>query len=189
LSNLDTDLRVELRHEIRRICKESAITTLYVTHDQQEALSTADRIGVMQSGRLLQVGSPRELYRSPANAFVAGFIGPANLIEGEVSASGEGFTQVSTAIGPILAGPSCQSGRVVVSLRPESIRIARPGSGPSLNRLAGTVTESSFLGQSSEHVIAVGDALLRVKSAPPLFDVTGSVELQFDPVDAVVLPR
>jgi iron(III) transport system ATP-binding protein len=189
LSNLDTDLRLELRREIRRICKEAGITTLYVTHDQEEALSTADRIGVMQSGRLLQVGSPRELYQSPANAFVARFIGPANLIEGEVSRTDGDFTRVSTSLGPIVARASRHCGPVVVSLRPESIRIAGNSALPGLNRLAGTITESSFLGQSSEHLVAVGTSLLRVLSVPPVFDLNGSVELEFDPADAVVLPR
>lgn len=189
LSNLDTDLRLELRREIRRICKESGITTLYVTHDQEEALSTADRIAVMRSGRLLQVGSPRELYRSPASAFVAGFIGPANLIEGEVSHTGDGFTHVTTAFGTIRARPSDHSGRVVVSIRPESIRIGTPSGASSRNRLRGRVIESGFLGQSSEHLIAVGDHVLRVTSAPPLFDLSGTVELEFDAADAVVLPK
>src|SRR4051812_40976965 len=80
LSNLDAHLRQELRREIQRICREAGITTVYVTHDQKEALSTADRIAVMKDGRLVQVGTPQELYGAPRNAFVAEFMGPTNLI-------------------------------------------------------------------------------------------------------------
>ncbi len=189
LSNLDTDLRQELRREIRRICKEAGITTVYVTHDQEEALSTADRIAVMRDGSLAQVGTPRDLYQSPTNAFVAKFIGPTNLIEGETIGSSEGLTHVSTPVGRIVAARSRHEGRVVVSIRPELIRIAGQASPGAANHLVGTSKESSFLGQSSEHVIAVGGGLLRVKSAPPVFGLSGDVALEFEPADVVVLPR
>ena len=100
LSNLDAKLRNELRVEIRRICKESGITTVYVTHDQKEALSMADRIGVIDRGRLIQSGSPVELYRQPRSTFVAGFLGETNFIEGEV-ASVDGHVVVETKVGAI----------------------------------------------------------------------------------------
>ena len=224
LSNLDTDLRQELRREIRRICKESGITTVYVTHDQEEALSTADRIAVMKDGRLAQVGTPRDLYQKPSSAFVARFVGPTNLIEGEVMPSDDGLTHVATPVGRLVAtGVRHQAsvrhqGAVVISIRPELIRISpvRPGEsgglgggaggvaggrdagggggldaggGGAINRLTGTLNDSSFLGQSSEHVIAVAMGLLRVMSAPPLFGLTGEVVVEFDPADVVVLPR
>ncbi len=188
LSNLDTDLRQELRREIRRICKEAGITTVYVTHDQEEALSTADRIGVMRSGRLAQVGTPRDLYQGPASAFVAKFIGPTNLLEGETVVSSDGFTHVSTAIGRIVAAASPHQGRVMVSIRPELIRMGGREPPGAVNRLAGITRESSFLGQSSEHLIAVGNGVVRVMSAPPLFGLSGEVAVEFDPADVVVLP-
>jgi len=190
LSNLDTNLRQEMRREIQRICRQAGITTVYVTHDQKEALSTADRIAVMRDGQLAQVGTPQELYRAPVSAFVAEFIGPTNLIEGEVIASGDGVTRISTAVGQIVAAANATPGaRVTVSLRPELIRIARDSVPSAANRLSGTLVEDSFLGQSSEHVIAVGHGRLRVVSAPPQYALKGEVTLQFDPADAVVLNR
>lgn len=189
LSNLDTNLRQEMRREIQRICRQAGITTVYVTHDQKEALSTADRIAVMKDGRLAQVGTPQDLYRAPSSAFVAEFIGPTNLIEGEVVGSSDGVTNVSTAVGQIVAAGSSGTGRVTVSIRPELIRIVRERGQRSANSLAGTLVECSFLGQSSEHVVAVGNGHLRVVSAPPRYGLQGEVTLEFDPVDAVVLSR
>ena len=204
LSNLDTNLRQEMRREIQRICREAGITTVYVTHDQKEALSSADRIAVMRDGQLAQVGTPQELYRAPVSAFVAEFVGPTNLIEGEVVDSRDGVTRISTAVGQIVAAGNSAAdsmansaagrvarapgARVTVSLRPELIRIARDGA-PAVNRLTGTLVEDSFLGQSSEHVIAVGQGRLRVVSAPPQYALQGEVTLEFDPADAVVLSR
>jgi iron(III) transport system ATP-binding protein len=263
LSNLDTHLRQELRKEIRRICREAGITTVYVTHDQKEALSTADRIAVMKDGKLAQVGTPQELYCSPTNAFVAEFMGPTNLIDGEVVASGEGQVHVATGLGEIVAAAGPARGPVTVSIRPELISIfARgdgnggshagsaatlasagrgagvPGSAPAdsrgaaagtaagtatmarqrsaaagpaaansatgirwasgfvaagqragVNRLVGTVVEDTFLGQSSEHLVAVGNGHLSVVSAPPKHDLVGDVAMEFAPVDVVVLGR
>jgi iron(III) transport system ATP-binding protein len=161
LSNLDTHLRQELRREIQRICRRAGITTIYVTHDQKEALSTADRIAVMQDGRLVQVGAPRELYRSPANAFVAEFMGPTNLIAGDIVPSSDGLIHMTTGVGQIVAAAGPASGRVTVSIRPELIRIATVAAAASgqggMNRLVGTLVEDTFLGQSSEHAVAVGN--------------------------------
>jgi iron(III) transport system ATP-binding protein len=197
LSNLDTDLRQEMRREIQRICRQAGITTVYVTHDQKEALSTADRIAVMRDGQLAQVGTPQELYRSPLSAFVAEFIGPTNLIEGEITASTGGYTLVSTAVGEIRAATGAVGGRVAtapatrrvtVSIRPELIRIVRNGGAVrDGNRLVGAVVEDTFLGQSSEHVVAIGNGRLRIVSAPPQYGLGGNVTLEFDPADVVVL--
>jgi iron(III) transport system ATP-binding protein len=187
LSNLDTNLRQQMRREIRRICRRAGITTVYVTHDQQEALSTADRIAVMRDGRLAQVGTPQELYRSPASAFVAEFIGPTNLIEGEVVPSDDGLIRVATAVGSILAAAGPASGRVTVSIRPELIRLVAAGERAGMNRLVGVLVEDTFLGQSSEHSVAVGNAHLSVVSSPPRYGLKGNVTLEFDPADVVVL--
>src|SRR5947208_17061580 len=100
-----------MRREIQRICRQAGITTVYVTHDQKEALSTADRIAVMKDGRLVQVGTPQELYCSPKNAFVAEFMGPTNLINGEVVASGDGQVHVATGLGEIVAAAGPAGGR------------------------------------------------------------------------------
>src|SRR3954452_7421159 len=129
LSNLDAHLRQELRREIQRICREAGITTVYVTHDQKEALSTADRIAVMKDGRLVQVGTPQELYRSPVNAFVAEFMGATNLIAGEIVAVADGLVRVATGMGEIVASAGPASGPVTVSIRPELISIFGRGDG------------------------------------------------------------
>ncbi|MEA3179709.1 MAG: hypothetical protein QOI59_3232 [Gammaproteobacteria bacterium] len=189
LSNLDTNLRQELRREIQRICRRAGITTVYVTHDQKEALSTADRIAVMKDGRLVQVGTPQELYRSPSNAFVAEFMGPTNLIDGEIVPSGDGLIHVNTGVGEILAAAGPPSGPVTVSIRPELIRIVSNGWRAEVNWLLGTLIEDTFLGQSSEHAVAVGDSHLSVVSAPPQYGLKGNVALEFDPADVVVLSR
>jgi iron(III) transport system ATP-binding protein len=214
LSNLDTNLRQEMRREIQRICRQAGITTVYVTHDQKEALSTADRIAVMKDGRLAQVGTPEQLYRSPSSAFVAEFIGPTNLMDGEIISSNAGITRISTAAGQILVAAGPADGRVTLSIRPESIRLVRAGDPSQVtsgvgdpaqgnpgqanpdegklnprNRLSGTVVEDTFLGQSSEHLIAVGNGHLRVVSAPPRYGLKGDVTLEFDPADVVVLSR
>ena len=204
LSNLDTNLRQDMRREIQRICRQAGVTTVYVTHDQKEALSTADRIAVMKDGRLAQVGTPQQLYRSPSSAFVAEFIGPTNLIDGEILSSGGGVTRISTGLGQLLAPAGPATGRVKVSIRPESIRLGSegdagrddpgpgdpgPGDRGCRNRLAGKLVEDTFLGQSSEHLIAVGNGHLRAVSAPPRYGLKGNVVLQFDAADVVVLSR
>lgn len=216
LSNLDTHLRQELRKEIRRICREAGITTIYVTHDQKEALSTADRIAVMKDGRLVQVGTPQELYCSPTNAFVAEFMGPTNLIDGEVVSAGDGQVHVATGLGEIVAAAGPAGGPVTLSIRPELISIFARGDGldgnhaasmssatgirwasgfvaagqrAGVNRLVGTLVEDTFLGQSSEHVVAVGAGHLSVVSAPPQYGLRGEVAMEFAPRDVVVLKR
>ena len=203
LSNLDTHLRQQMRREIERICREARITTVYVTHDQKEALSTADRIAVLKDGQLVQVGTPEELYRRPASAFVAEFIGPTNLIEGQMVCVTEGIAQVSSAIGPIRArvghsvgtavtASSPAAGKVTLSIRPELIRVVRgdsAGTAVTVNRFSGLVAESSFLGQSSEHLITVGAGQLRVVCAPPQYNLRGDVSLELDAADVVVLAQ
>ena len=105
LSNLDAKIRVQVRAEIRKLQQELGITTIYVTHDQEEALSLSDRVAVMHDGRVLQVGPPKELYERPRTRFVADFVGTNNLVPGEVQASGGrgGDLVVSTALGPLRA--------------------------------------------------------------------------------------
>src|SRR5207244_11138145 len=103
LSNLDAKLRQEMRTEIRRICKTGGFTTIYVTHDQKEALSVADRIAVLKDGKLIQVGTPGELYHRPNCSFVADFIGHTNLIKGTVVGREQGLVRVDTPVGSLSA--------------------------------------------------------------------------------------
>src|SRR5882672_6004613 len=99
LSNLDAKLRLEMRSEIRRVCKEFKLTTVYVTHDQKEALSISDRMAILESGRILQVGTPREIYRRPARKTVAHFIGETDFLPGRVLGRSGGYLMVETAVG------------------------------------------------------------------------------------------
>jgi iron(III) transport system ATP-binding protein len=184
LSNLDAQLRHEMRGEIRRICKSTGVTTIYVTHDQKEALSVADRIAVLKDGRLIQVGTPGELYHSPKTSFVAGFIGQTNLLPGKSA----GDHSIDTAAGRLKTGSNIASGEsVIASIRPEQIRIANGTARLDRNRLVGKVQETTFLGEASEHVLLVNGQRIKVISAPPMFDAPEELAVEFDPVDVVVL--
>jgi len=156
LSNLDAQLRVEMRREIRRIVKENGLTGIYVTHDQEEALAMADRMAVLSWGKIGQVGTPEEVYRSPVNGYVAGFIGETNLIDGEVMESHDGFCFVR-ANGAALVGRvttpdwTPQTGDLAtVSIRPEVWRLHKAG---GENEIVGKVVERSYLGQRIEYFI------------------------------------
>jgi iron(III) transport system ATP-binding protein len=191
LSNLDAKLRNEMRSEIRRICKTAGSTTIYVTHDQKEALSIADRIAVLKDGKLVQVGTPAELYHQPRTAFVAGFIGNTNLLDGMVVGRNDGQVQVETAAGKFTASAKGALPRQVrLSIRPEQMRIPKNGAldgAPGINRIVGKPIESTFLGEASEHVLLVNGQRITVVSTPPLFEVPDMIAAEFDPGDVVVL--
>jgi iron(III) transport system ATP-binding protein len=193
LSNLDAKLRHEMRSEIRRICKTAGFTTIYVTHDQKEALSVADRIAVLKAGKLMQVGTPSQLYHEPNSAFVADFIGHTNLLPGEIVSrdGGGGTVQVQTPAGRMIARAVGEvPDNVTVSIRPEQMQIARNGHvDPGRNRIVGKPVETTFLGEASEHVLLVGEQRLKVIAAPPLFEVPSEMAVEFDPHDVVVLSR
>jgi iron(III) transport system ATP-binding protein len=188
LSNLDAQLRQQMRSEIRRICKSQRLTTIYVTHDQKEALSVADRIAVMNVGRIAQIGTPAELYHHPQSPFVASFIGETNLLEGTVISRDGGMARVRTAAGEFVVEGTPASDRVTLSLRPEQLRIVPDGTPASPNRLTGRVTETTFLGDASEHVLLVNGRRIKLISTPPQFDPPQEMSVAFEPKDAVVLP-
>jgi ABC-type Fe3+/spermidine/putrescine transport system ATPase subunit len=145
LSNLDAKLRVEMREEIRGVQRALGITTLYVTHDQEEALALADRIAVMNGGALEQTGTPLEIYRNPATPFVAGFIGHTNFLAGVVEAVEGGKARVRVLSGAIrvTAGDLSEGDSVTVALRPERFGVA---SAAAPGTIAGVITGTSFLG-------------------------------------------
>jgi iron(III) transport system ATP-binding protein len=189
LSNLDAKLRQEMRGEIRRICKTAGFTTIYVTHDQKEALSVADRIAVLKDGKLVQVGTPGQLYHDPKTIFVADFIGQTNLLLGKVIERHASTIRVETPAGKFIAqSHNGVPDRVTISIRPEQMQIVR---GDLIhhgrNRITGQPIETTFLGEASEHVLRVKDQMLKVISAPPLFDVPPELTVEFDPEDVVVL--
>lgn len=209
LSNLDTRLRQQMRGEIRAICRATGLTTLYVTHDQKEALSIADRIAIMKGGQVIQVGTPAQLYTRPESSFVAEFLGQSNLIPGRVierAAPGEvpdsergtqrEHLRVETALGELFgfshAGAPRAGARVVLSIRPEQVKVAGPPGSPasavdSLNRVQARLVESSFLGDSSEHRLMSGGQEIRMQSVPPRMDLPDNVWLSFAPADLLVL--
>jgi iron(III) transport system ATP-binding protein len=189
LSNLDAKLRHEMRGEIRHLCKSQGVTTIYVTHDQKEALSIADRIAVMNAGKIAQIGTPAELYHNPVDSFVADFVGETNLLNGTVVGREDGTLRIQTPAGDLrVAGSADITGAVTLSIRPEQMRIATaPASDNSLNRLDGTVTETTFLGEASEHVLLVNGQRIKVISAPPLFSPPRLMTVEFSPADALVL--
>jgi ABC-type Fe3+/spermidine/putrescine transport system ATPase subunit len=150
LSNLDAKIRVQVRAEIRRLQRELAITTIYVTHDQEEALSLSDRVAVMRDGRVLQVGPPRDLYERPRTRFVADFVGTNNLVPGEVESRAAGGTDVvvRTALGPLRAIASeAVSARCVLAVRPENVALGSAAAGEG-NRVTGRVSLVSYLGST-----------------------------------------
>jgi iron(III) transport system ATP-binding protein len=194
LSNLDARLRHSMRDEIRRLCKEHGLTTIYVTHDQKEALAVADRIGVMTDGRLLQVGAPAEIYRRPRSRAVASFLGETNLLRGRVVEVGAAGVRVQTPAGALLAAPDgpeafapAMGADVWVSIRPEALR---QGEGPGPNRLQGREARSVYLGELRERHLTMGDADLAVVELNPRAahpDGEGAV-VHVDPGDVVLLP-
>jgi iron(III) transport system ATP-binding protein len=203
LSNLDTRLRQEMRAEIRSICRATGLTTVYVTHDQKEALSIADRIAIMKAGKVVQVGTPAELYTRPATAFVAQFMGHSNLIQGRViervthgaSQPGVERVRVVTALGELSAFTHGQLAagveQVTLGIRPEQIKIlpeAAPSGAPeAANRVRARVVESWFLGDSSEHELDCHGLVLRMQSVPPRLDLPADVALHLAPSELVVL--
>jgi iron(III) transport system ATP-binding protein len=158
LSNLDANLRLEMRSEIRRICKQAGLTAIYVTHDQKEALSIADRIAIMRDGIIEQIGTPEEIYRKPLNRFVAGFIGEANFFPGTIQNSSGTTITIETACGIFVARKPSQAfalkEKVVLCIRPENIRFEKPGSDLP-NRLHGRFSESTYLGEVAQHLISI----------------------------------
>jgi iron(III) transport system ATP-binding protein len=168
LSNLDAKLREQMRTEIRRIQQTLGITTVYVTHDQSEAMTLSDRIVVMNRGKIEQVAPPRQLYERPASTFVADFIGRSNFLRGTVIAQEDGalivdvldrrlrVPKTATAV-PLNVGDTPQ-----LLIRPEAVRIGRDG------MFSGAVQRATYLGSVIEYDIALGDVLINVMDANPL---------------------
>ncbi|NLT71204.1 MAG: ABC transporter ATP-binding protein [Verrucomicrobiaceae bacterium] len=155
LSNLDSKLRVEMRAEIRRICKEFGLTAVYVTHDQKEALSMADRMAVLDAGKIVQTGTPVDLYRRPRSAFVSSFVGETNLIEGTIATvSGDEYS-IHTETGDLsarLAAPDWKPAPgdlVILSIRPECLSLHVDP--PAENAITGRLIESVYLGETAQY--------------------------------------
>jgi len=150
LSNLDAKLRVQMRHEIRQLQKEVGITSLFVTHDQEEAMTIADRIAVMNKGRIDQIGTPAEIYDHPRTRFVADFIGTSNLIDGRVA--GGRFVSKSGLELPCSSPGPGNDLEAVLAVRPEKVELADAG---AQDALSGTVTRVTKLGGLIEYAVTL----------------------------------
>jgi len=190
LSNLDAKLRLEMREEIRRIHERTRITTIYVTHDQKEALSLATRMAVLRDGVIEQVGDPRTVYREPANRFVADFIGETNWLSGEIVNRIDGQIEVKTDAGVLLApgGTRFLTGeKVHVGFRPEAVLI---GEGAA-NALRTTIAHVSYLGEIEQYGLELGPGrLIKAFEQNPLAirKVGEALTVHVRPQDMMVLP-
>ncbi|MBZ9868495.1 ABC transporter ATP-binding protein [Mesorhizobium sp. CA15] len=189
LSALDANMREEMRVEIKKIQKETGITAIFVTHDQEEALSMSDRIVVMNAGSAEQIGTPEEVYERPATAFVADFLGKANMLSGTVSRS-DGPTIVTLAGGQTVnvLSPKAlpQGSAVTVVVRPQKLSVARA----SANRLPGRVVSASYLGGSAIYEVDIGGKANIRANAPidgRVLREGEAIELGFDADDCVLL--
>jgi len=191
LSNLDAQLRLEMRSEIRRIVKENDLTGVYVTHDQSEALSMADRMAVMDQGVVVQVGPPEEIYRQPVSSYVAGFIGETNLLKG----TAEEANRVKTSTATLSATPSVANwnpapgAEVILSIRPEAVKIVNPTQAD----LSGKIVERIYLGSMIQYAVELADgSVMQVtEQNPQIIRSPGEdqVGLQFSRDDVTLLER
>src|SRR2546429_2893558 len=185
LSNLDANLREEMRYEIRRLHDEFHITTVYVTHDQAEAMVTSDRIAVMNAGRIEQVDEPRALYARPRTRFVAGFIGRTNFLDAEVRGDDVAFDGFAIPRARFAEGAAL-AGRVTFSLRPQSVHLHRqpPPASQRTALLPGRAVQRAYLGEHWDYAVRPKDGalLLRVTARPhEVFEMDESVWLEIDP--------
>ena len=191
LSNLDAQLRLEMRSEIRRIVKENNLTGVYVTHDQAEALSMADRMAVMDEGEIVQVGEPDVIYRQPVSSYVAGFIGETNLIKGIMVEGGVVETPTAKLSGKVSVGnwSPAIGAELVLSMRPEALEIVSPEGA----NLKGKIVERIYLGSIIQYSVQLGDGqVVQVtEQNPQLIREPGDREigLAISQNDITLLPR
>jgi putative spermidine/putrescine transport system ATP-binding protein len=193
LSNLDARLREEMRIELREIQRRVGITTVFVTHDQAEALAMSDRVAVMNCGRIMQVGAPATIYDHPANEFVSSFIGQTNRIEGDVVGLDAGYVALRVTGGTCLrgvAGVDAARGRVAALIRPEKIVLGSEAP-PGWNALRGKVQDKVFLGTVIYYIVSTDAGRVTVLAqnigAPARAAGTGVV-LAWEPAHTLLVP-
>jgi iron(III) transport system ATP-binding protein len=195
LSNLDFKLRIVMRQEIRNLHKQTGLTTFYITHDQGEALSMSDRVGIIDNGRIQQIGRPREIYERPANRFVAHFIGEANILEGKVRSVIDSLASIEVENGAVfyseidhIENKSDSESSVTISIRPE--RIALTKNKPNVkNSNFGKVEALDYQGSSiryqlSFHGLAIFSECSNVGKQ---FEIGDEVYFSFEPKDCLIL--
>jgi iron(III) transport system ATP-binding protein len=193
LSNLDAKLRESLRYELKRLQREIGITSIYVTHDQIEALALSTKIAVMNAGEVVQLGKPREIYENPNNKFVAEFIGTSNFLNGKVQQRVGDQYEIATSGGPLSLTSQADVApghEVVVSIRPEALTLDVHGSRAGQpNVWAGTVRTRAFLGDAVDHIVAVGEQELRARGNPSVSVEPGvQVQVHLDPSKLSLVP-
>src|ERR1700729_2787147 len=181
LSALDANLRRQMQVELKSLQREVGISFIFVTHDQEEAMVMSDRIALLRSGQLDQVATPREIYKHPATAYVAQFIGHTNLLKGEVRSG-------VVICGPLTWSAALPDGSAQFSLRPEAIRLASknmPEAGKV--RIRGKVRQQAFHGATELIRVECGNGLMLVARTPATSAVMDNVDLEFFPTDAVLV--
>jgi iron(III) transport system ATP-binding protein len=193
LSNLDAKLREQMRFELKRLQLELGITTLYVTHDQAEALALSDEIAVMDTGHVIQRGGPFEIYHKPITEFVAAFIGSTNILRGTVenAMAEDGMGSVSTPHGVLRCsfsrGAAAQDD-VIIVIRPEDVVLSGSPPAESQNTLQGKVANRIFLGEVIDYLIDSGEEELRVRARPEWdFEIGSAVHITLPPEKCVGL--
>jgi iron(III) transport system ATP-binding protein len=195
LSNLDAKLRNQMRWELKELQRRVGTTTLYVTHDQVEALAISDEIALMNRGRIVQLGTPREIYANPVNEFAADFIGAANIIRGRVveGPDARGQARVETSLGVLVAtqkGPRDENGKdVLIAFRPEQVAIVTDGPPASReNILKGELQGFTYLGESTElHVLVAGQQIQAKGEANMVLKRGAQVYLHIPAEDCLVI--
>jgi spermidine/putrescine ABC transporter ATP-binding subunit len=197
LSNLDALLREQMRFEIAQIHKQAGITTIYVTHDQTEAMVISDRIVVLEKGRIMQVGTPLEIYSKPANKFVAGFMGTTNFIYGKVISFDKDYAEVTTDDGVTLTGRGRElkkGDEVDVAIRPESIKFLSPAEAKTTphepNLYEAEVVRASYIGELIDYQLKIKNHLIRARGEVRTpYAVSERIVIKLDPDQLAVLCR
>jgi iron(III) transport system ATP-binding protein len=192
LSNIDSKLRRSMRDDIRRLQQMSGITSIYVTHDQAEALAVSDEIIIMRQGTIEQQGPPQSLYHCPETTFVANFIGESNVVDAELKGEGQGRQIVfGDAVINVADGKKIKNkhGPVKLSLRPEVLEI-KPGAETSPQALAGVIIQSAYMGPVIEYTIetAVGILFTRAPAYVGQFQTKEKVCLRIRPEEIIIIP-
>jgi ABC-type Fe3+/spermidine/putrescine transport system ATPase subunit len=201
LSNLDAGLREEMRTELLRLQRTTGIATVYVTHDQIEALTLSDQIAVVNKGQILQLGSPSEIYLQPKSEFVARFVGSTNVLYGHCKGHiGDGPIEIDVGwdrpLGGVVPSGAAVNGAIALSIRPETIEMhstasqAAPAEGAAANSVGGEVAGVTFMGQNLRYEVRVRDRQLAVVTPPRLvFAVGDQVTLRFPVESTIAVPK
>ncbi|HXV82581.1 MAG TPA: ABC transporter ATP-binding protein [Candidatus Binatia bacterium] len=201
LSNLDAKLRQEMRIELLKLQRDIGLTTIYVTHDQEEALTLSTRIAVMNLGKVIQEGKPRDVYESPRDRFVAAFVGKSNLFSGTIIRSLDGLLEIHTdegfqikASAPLGAEHAADSRKVLLYVRPEAIDLVESADQPAkVNRITGRVAASAYQGSLVEYEIESAGRIIRVNEinpkGKPLFQRGDETTVTFAAEDVGIVPE